>query len=72
MTPKKLRDIQRAAHLIAAVIVLVYIYTPLNDNAVSGFMVKVMAVPILVGSGLLMWQMPRIRRARARRAGARR
>jgi hypothetical protein len=55
MSPNELRDIQRVAHLFAGVIVLAYIYAPLNDNPVTGIMVKVMAVPLL-------WQTPRIRR----------
>jgi thiosulfate reductase cytochrome b subunit len=71
VTAKKLRDVQRVVHFIAAAVVLAYIYTPLNDNPISGVMVKVMAVPMLVGSGLLMWQMPRLRRwRRARQATA--
>ena len=62
MTPKKQRDVLRSAHLVAAVILIAYLYTPLGDNAVFNIMVRAMVVPVMVVTGLLRWQMPRIRK----------
>jgi hypothetical protein len=41
---------------------LAYLYTPLAANPVFGVMVRVMVVPVLVGTGLAMWLWPRLRR----------
>jgi UPF0716 family protein affecting phage T7 exclusion len=69
LSAKTRRDVQRSAHLVASVILLAYLYTPLGDNDVIGVMIRVMVVPVLAVTGLLMWQWPRVRRMlRARRA----
>lgn len=64
------RQLQRAAHLVAAIPVLAYIYaTPAGDAALTT-VVRGVVVPVLVVSGLLLWQAPRLRRWRARRGRA--
>lgn len=64
MSPAKLnRTIQRSVHIIASIMLLVYLYTPLGDNDVFNLMLRLMVVPVLAVSGVLMWQWPRIRRA---------
>ena len=62
MSAKTLRDVKRTAHLIASAILIAYLYTPVGENEVTAVMVRVMVVPMLVGTGLVMWQMPRLRR----------
>jgi hypothetical protein len=59
---KQRRDILRSVHLVASLILLGYLYTPLGDNDVFYVMVRVMVVPVLAVSGLLMWQTPRLQR----------
>ena len=53
---------------MAGVLLILYLYTPVGDQPVRQIMVRVTVVPVLVIPGLLMWQMPRIRRLRWRRA----
>ena len=60
--PRKVRAVQRSFHFVASAILLVYLYTPLGANAVYSFMVRAMVVPMLAVTGILMWQMPRIRK----------
>jgi hypothetical protein len=66
---KKARDIQRSVHLVASVMLLLYLFTPLGGNEIFGVMLRAMVVPVLAASGLLMWQWPRIRRLLVRSAG---
>jgi hypothetical protein len=74
MTGKMQRDIQRSVHLVASAILIAYFYTPLGDNDIFSTMVRAMVIPMLLVTGVLMWQMPRIRRMhrswRARMSGA--
>lgn len=73
-TPRRLRwrarDGQRAAHLVAGVAVVSYVYAgPLLG---SGFVAAVqwVVIPVVVASGVALWKWPRIRkalRARGRR-----
>ena len=59
------RKAQRAAHLVAAVPLLVLIYGP--DSDALQLFVRAGVVPMLVLTGILMWQAPRIRRFRKRK-----
>jgi hypothetical protein len=69
MSPGRTRRAQRAAHLIAALVIVAYVYGPLGDTSAGQLLVKVIVVPVLAVSGVAMWQMGRIRRAlRARKA----
>lgn len=71
MNTKQQRDGQRAVHLVASAILLAYLYTPLGDNDLLQVMVRAVIVPIVLITGVLMWQMPRLRRVMgARRATA--
>lgn len=64
MSARDLRVVQRAAHLVAGAIILIYVYTPFNDSTVGGLAAKLAAAPILLGSGVAMWQAARLRRLR--------
>jgi len=60
-TRRQVRDLQRAAHLVAALVLLVYVYAaPLLG---AGFIsaVRWMVVPALVVSGVALWQWHRLR-----------
>lgn len=58
---KRLRDLQRAVHLVAGLLLVAYIYTPLRDLPIFGLLVQLAVVPAVVATGLAMWQLPRLR-----------
>jgi hypothetical protein len=68
-TPGRLRRVQRRAHLLAAAVLLAYVYAPLGPGLQD--VVRFAAFPALAVTGIAMWQAARIRRAlrsvRARR-----
>ncbi|MBL8061881.1 MAG: hypothetical protein JNK32_02600 [Anaerolineales bacterium] len=57
---KKLRDLQRLIHLMAAPMLILQIYSPLGDIPAFTTMVRFVAIPFVVLTGLVMWQMPLI------------
>lgn len=59
---KRMRDIQRFVHLAMGVFLIVYIYTPLGDLRPFESLVRLIIIPILVVTGILMWQLPRLRK----------
>lgn len=68
--PKRSRDLQRIAHLAIGAAVLLHLYfTPGPGSAVETT-VRWLLAPVLVGSGLAMWQWPRLRRRLRRRKAA--
>jgi hypothetical protein len=68
MTPGQQRKAERAAHLAAAFLVVAYVYLPLGGLAEN--LIRWVALPALVASGVAMWQAARLRRALKRvRAG---
>jgi hypothetical protein len=71
MTAGKLRKAQRSAHLLAALVLLAYVYTPLAAQLED--VVRFAVFPALALTGIAMWQAPRIRRGlRSERIGRRR
>jgi hypothetical protein len=61
LTGKQLRDAERAVHIAAGVILLAIVFTPLGD-AVIGQALRFAVAPMLVASGILMWQHARVTR----------
>jgi hypothetical protein len=71
LTPGKQRRAQRGLHLLAAGVLLAYLYAPLDAQLED--IVRFAVVPALTLTGVAMWQSARIRRAlRARRGAAKR
>jgi hypothetical protein len=64
MTAAQQRKAQRRVHLAAALLLIAYLYAPLEDQLQDA--VRFLALPALVGTGIAMWQAPRIRRLRKR------
>ena len=60
VTPAKLRRAQRRAHLLAAAVLLAYVYAPLESELQD--VVRFAVFPALALTGIAMWQAPRIRR----------
>jgi thiosulfate reductase cytochrome b subunit len=69
MTAAQQRRAQRVAHLAAALLLIGYLYAPLEAQLQDA--VRFLALPTLVMTGLVMWQAPRIRRLRKRLGGTR-
>ena len=62
MNAKRLRDAERALHLAMGVGLLVLAFTPLGEGA-PGLALRLVVAPLLVISGVLMWQHARVTRA---------
>jgi thiosulfate reductase cytochrome b subunit len=60
MTAAQQRKAQRVVHLAAALVLVAYLYTPLEAQLQDA--VRFVVVPALVVTGIAMWQAPRIRR----------
>ena len=61
LTGKELRDLERAVHIAAGVILLLIVFTPLGEAAM-GQALRFAVTPLLVMSGVLMWQHARVTR----------
>lgn len=55
---KTLRNLLRVIHLVVAVLIGAYLYSPLGDLAWFGNVVRASVLPVLLVTGLSMWQMP--------------
>jgi thiosulfate reductase cytochrome b subunit len=62
MTPGQQRKAQRTAHLAAAVVLVAYLYAPLEAQLRDT--VRFIVIPLLLVTGIAMWQAARIRRLR--------
>jgi hypothetical protein len=61
LTGKQLRVAERTLHITAGVILLALAFTPLGDAAM-GQALRFVVAPLLVASGILMWQHARVTR----------
>lgn len=68
---RQIRDLQRLVHLLTGVLLIAFVYLPFDRGSPVGDGVRFVAFPVLVLSGVLMWQWPALRRF-ARRRGIRR
>ncbi len=66
LSNKRVRDLQRAFHLAGGLLVMAYIYSPLGELAAFSVLVRGVVVPVLLATGMAMWQAPRLRRLLAR------
>ena len=62
-TRRQVRDLQRAAHLLAAVVLLAYVYAAPRLGAGFIAVVQWLVVPAVVLSGMALWQWRRLRAA---------
>jgi hypothetical protein len=70
MSAKAVRDRARVAHLAEAAVLIAYVYTPLGYDDVMRAFVRILLVPAMVLTGLVMWKLPALRRvARRTRLG---
>jgi thiosulfate reductase cytochrome b subunit len=66
LSNKRVRDLQRAVHLLGGLLVMASIYPPLAGRSMLDALVQFVVIPVLVVTGLAMWQAPRLRRLLAR------
>lgn len=62
MSAAQQRKAQRVVHLAAALGLVLYLYAPLEAQLQDA--VRFAVLPVLVVTGIAMWQAPRIRRLR--------
>jgi thiosulfate reductase cytochrome b subunit len=62
MTAGQQRKVQRVVHLAAALVLAAYVYAPLEPQLQTA--VRFVVLPVLVLTGIAMWQAARIRRLR--------
>lgn len=65
---KRVRDRQRAAHLVLGLLLVASIYVPTEPGTVQRAAVEWFVAPGAVIAGIILWQWPKIRRL-ARRSG---
>lgn len=58
MSNKQLRNIVRLIHLVIAGCMAAFIYSPLRLDNNFAMIVQLIVVPVVVISGLIMWQQP--------------
>jgi len=59
---KQIRDIQRVTHLVAALLLMLYVYLPLGSMPLLTTVVQFGVLPLLAATGMLMWQWTRLRK----------
>jgi len=69
LTRRQIRDLQRAAHLLTALLLLAYVYAaPLLGTGFTAA-VRSLVVLLLVVSGVALWQWHRLRTMLRKRKG---
>ena len=65
---KRVRDRQRAFHMIAGMLLVVSVYVPVEPGSVAQAALQWVITPAAVLAGVFMWQWPAIRRLTRRSA----
>ncbi len=68
----RIRDAQRLAHILGGLMLGAYVYVPLVGGPAPQFAAAAMQFvifPAVAATGLLMWQLPRLRRLLKKRRG---
>ncbi len=60
MSSKQLRLTMRWVHILVAVAMGIYLYSPLGDDATYTALIQAVVFPVLGVSGVVMWQQGRI------------
>ncbi len=59
---KQVRDLQRVTHLVAALVLVLYVYLPLGSVPLLTTVLQFAVLPLLTATGMLMWQWTRLRK----------
>lgn len=68
---KRVRDRQRAVHMVLGIVLVSSVYAPADPGTVFRAIVEYVVAPGVVIVGVLMWQWPTIRRLLRGRGSAR-
>lgn len=60
MSGKTLRNVMRIVHLVAAIPIFTFLYSPIAGDPTLGMVVRFIIIPIVVLAGIAMWQQPRV------------
>ena len=60
---KQLRLILRYTHLAAGILIGLFVYSPLGNVSAFELLVQIGLIPVVVLSGVWIWQQARVRRA---------
>jgi hypothetical protein len=63
---KQLRLILRYTHLAASILIGLFVYSPLGDVPAFELLVQIALIPVVVLTGIWIWQQARVRRLFAR------
>jgi hypothetical protein len=70
MNAAQLRRALRLGHIAVGVLLGIYVYSPLHADPLLTGIIRYLAIPAIVLSGVAMWQQGRISRWTARRSVA--
>lgn len=62
ISPRATRQALRLAHPAAGIALLAYLYAPTSDAEAIRSVVRLLAAPIVVATGVVLWKLPTIRR----------
>jgi len=62
MSQRQVRNILRVIHLVAAFLIGMYVYSPLGAEPAFTMAARIVLVPLLLITGLWMWQQARVRK----------
>jgi hypothetical protein len=68
LSNKNLRNNMRLLHLITAGVVGTFIYSPWSADPTFAFATRWIVLPILIITGFVMWQQPRLTKLLRRRS----
>jgi hypothetical protein len=68
---KRVRDGQRAFHLIVGMLLVISVYVPVEPGSITQAALQWVIAPAAVLAGVLMWQWPAVRRLTRRSRAAR-
>ena len=63
---KQLQLILRYTYLAAGILIILFVYSPLRDVPAFELLVQIALIPIVVLTGIWIWQQARVRRLFAR------
>lgn len=61
----RIRRILRWIHIITGLALMAYVYAPFSENPWFAWFIKLIAVPFLAVTGVMIWQFPRIFKKKA-------
>ncbi len=62
LSGKQQRTILRYTHLLAGMLNVFFIYTPLGDISEFELLVQIILIPVIIITGVWMWQQARMRK----------